>query len=478
MQAPSEQPSSNWQSGLAYGMPAPRAGSLWQPEFEKDACGIGFVADMQGRKSHRILRKALEAVCNLTHRGAVAADARTGDGAGVLTQIPYEILRAGLGRGQRQLLRHDNDLAVGMFFFPQDIDWRRPAYRICEQVVDESELVFLGWRRVPTNQEALGYKAREMCPEIRQMLLARLDGMSDEQFERTCYLMRKTMEKRVAEAGIEGFYIPSFSTRTICYKALVVAPQLARFYLDLQDERFATSLALYHQRYSTNTFPTWFLAQPFRFLAHNGEINTLQGNINWLQARERGADASIWNSPEALAQLRPIIQPGGSDSASLDNALESLVLGGRDLLHAVMMMIPEAYHAIPEMDDELRAFYEYHACLQEPWDGPAAISFTDGRIVGATLDRNGLRPARYQINSDGLLIVGSEVGLIDPEDARVVEKGRLGPGQMIALNTATGEFWRNEDIKARYARRQPYREWVETWLIKAGIGGQGSGVGG
>ncbi len=448
-------------------MPAAAPDSLWQPSQEKDACGIGFVADVQGRRSHRIVRKALEAVCNLTHRGAVASDAKTGDGAGLLTQIPYDLLRAGLGRGQSKLLKRDEDLAVGMMFFPQDADARHRCYAICEAVIDESDFIFLGWREVPFDTGALGEKARETCPKIRQMLLARMYGMSDEEFGRECYRARKRMENRVAAEGLEGFYIPSFSERTIVYKGLVVATQLDRFYGDLQDERFQSSLALYHQRYSTNTYPTWFLAQPFRFLAHNGEINTLQGNVNWIRARELAHNSSIWESKEALAELRPIIQPGGSDSAGLDNALESVVMGGRDILHTVMMMVPEAYHGVPEMDADLRAFYQYHSCLQEPWDGPAALSFTDGRIIGACLDRNGLRPARYQISDDGLLIVASEVGVVELEGAQVLEKGRLGPGQIIALDTHAGELMKNEEVKARYARRAPYRNWVDSALIVA-----------
>jgi glutamate synthase domain-containing protein 2/glutamate synthase domain-containing protein 1/glutamate synthase domain-containing protein 3 len=451
--------------GLSFGLPAPNAG-LWQPQMEGDACGIGFVADTSGVASHRILKKSLEAVCCLTHRGAVAADAKTGDGAGVLTQIPYAILRASLGRGQSKLLRRDEDLAVAMMFFPQDTDARHRAYRICEAVVEEHDLIFLGWRLVPTDKDSLGDKARQGCPEIRQLLLARLDNMDDNEFERTCYRLRKSMEERIAAEGIEGFYIPSFSSRTVVYKGMMVAPQLSRFYGDLADERYETALGLYHQRYSTNTFPTWFLAQPFRMLAHNGEINTLQGNYNWMRARGLSRDAAIWGSSKSLAELQPIVQPGGSDSSALDNALESVVLGGRDLLHAAMMMAPEAYRAVPDMDEDVRAFYEYHACLQEPWDGPAALSFTDGRVIGATLDRNGLRPARYQVSDDGLFVMGSEVGLVELEGAKVLEKGRLGPGQIIALDTQTGELLKNDDIKKRYALRASYRHWVNTFLVE------------
>jgi glutamate synthase domain-containing protein 2/glutamate synthase domain-containing protein 1/glutamate synthase domain-containing protein 3 len=455
-------------------MPASNAG-LWQPQMEGDACGIGFVADTSGVASHRTLKKSLEAVCCLTHRGAVAADAKTGDGAGVLTQIPHALLRAGLGRGQSKLLRRDEDLAVAMMFFPAEADARHRAYRICEAVVEESELIFLAWRLVPTDVNSLGDKARQGCPEIRQLLLARLDNMDDADFERTCYRLRKTMEARVEAVGIEGFYIPSFSSRTIVYKGMMVAPQLARFYGDLADDRYETALGLYHQRYSTNTFPTWFLAQPFRMLGHNGEINTLQGNYNWMRARGLSRDAAFRGSAQALADLQPIIQLGGSDSSALDNALESVVRGGRDLLHAVMMMAPEAYRAVPDMDEEVRAFYEYHACLQEPWDGPAALSFTDGRIIGASLDRNGLRPARYQISDDGLFVLGSEVGLVELEGAKVLEKGRLGPGQIIALDTQSGELLRNDDIKKRYATRAPYRHWVSTFLMEGSSIGKEAG---
>jgi glutamate synthase (NADPH/NADH) large chain/glutamate synthase (ferredoxin) len=291
-------PSGPQPSGLSYGLPPARG--LYDPAFEQDACGIGFVADVQGRRTHRIVEKAIEAVCCLTHRGAVAADAKTGDGAGILTQIPHRLLRAGLGKGQGKLLRNDEDLAVAMMFFPRDADQRHRAYHICESVIEESDLVFLEWRRVPIDRSALGEKARETCPEIRQLLLARMNGMTDDEFGRTCYQLRKRMENRVAKAGIEGFYIPSFSHRTIVYKGLVVAPQLNKFYGDLQDEAYESAIALYHQRYSTNTFPTWFLAQPFRFLAHNGEINTCRATstgfvrASWPKMPKCGVPKKPW----------------------------------------------------------------------------------------------------------------------------------------------------------------------------------------
>ena len=463
--------------GLSYGLPAPSENGLWRPEHEVDSCGIGFVADLRGQKSHRIVAKGLEAVGCLMHRGAVASDSKTGDGAGILTQIPHKLLRAGLGKGQGKLLKRDEDLAVAMMFLPQDADTRHKAYHICEAVIEESELVFLAWRRVPVELGALGEIALKTCPEVRQMLLMRPENMGDEEFGRLCYVLRKRMEKRVAQEKIVDFYIPSFSNKTIVYKGLMVAPQLANFYPDLKDERYESALALYHQRYSTNTFPTWFLAQPFRFLAHNGEINTAQGNNNWIRAREMSEDSHIWGSKECLAELRPIIQPGGSDSAGLDNAFESVVEAGRDILHTAMMMVPDAYQSVPDMPDELRAFYEFHAAQQEPWDGPAALSFTDGDVIGACLDRNGLRPFRYQISDDHVLAVGSEVGTFDLDGAKLIEKGRLGPGQILALDLRTGTLLRNDEVKEKYAKANPYRDWVAQNLIDgAKITGQSENI--
>ena len=452
--------------GLSYGLPDFDDKGLWHPSHETSSCGIGFVADLTGTPSHRIVVKGLEAVSCLTHRGAVAADSKTGDGAGLLTQIPHKLLHKSLGRGQGKLLKKPEDLAVAMLFCPRDSVARHAAYAICEEVIGDSELFLLTRRQVPVDMGALGAIAAESCPEIRQLLLMRGEGMSDEEFERTCYVLRKRIEARVATAGIVGFYIPSFSSKTITYKGLVIAPQLSKFYEDLRNPDYESAIALFHQRYSTNTFPTWFLAQPMRALAHNGEINTVQGNANWVRARSRSQDAQIWNSKEKLDELLPIIQPGGSDSAALDNAFESIVRSGRDILETAMMMVPDAYQSVPDMDDDLRAFYEYHAAIQEPWDGPAALSFTDGDIIGASLDRNGLRPFRYQISDDNVLLVGSEIGIIDLEGAKVVEKGRLGPGQILALDLKTGQLMRNDEVKARLSTAQPYREWVERNTVQ------------
>ncbi|MBI2911410.1 MAG: glutamate synthase large subunit [Chloroflexi bacterium] len=431
---------------------------LYDPAHEHDACGVGFVADISGQRSHRILELAVESVVNLTHRGAVDADARTGDGAGILTQVPYQLLRRHLQARQARLER-DEDLAVGMVFLPgQDPQARERSQAIIDATVQRQGFCALGWREVPVDPSCLGDKARATQPAIAQLLLGRPDGMDDDQFERRLFLLRKEIEQRVREESLTGCYIPSLSHRTIVYKGLFVAPQLSAFYPDLRDPGFTVALALFHQRYSTNTFPNWHLAQPFRFLGHNGEINTLQGNRNWMRARDPELRSDTWG--EAIRQLAPVIQPGGSDSASLDNVLETLVLSGRDLRHSLMMLVPEAWENMPAMDPTVRGFYEYHACLTEPWDGPAALVASDGIVVAATLDRNGLRPARFKVTNDGIVSLASEVGVIELDDARVIQKGRLGPGQMIAVDTRRGQLLTNDQIKSEFAARRPYAQWV------------------
>ncbi len=444
------------------GLP-PRRG-LYDPQMEHDSCGVGFIADLGGRPSHRVLALALESVINLTHRGAVDADAKTGDGAGVLTQVPRRLFAreaARLGHGDVE----PEDIGVAMVFLPHDGPEVAARCRgIIERVVAHHGLHRIGWRTVPVQSEVLGEKAATTQPDIRQLLLGRPLGASDLEFERTLYLARKEIERRVANEGIGSFYVPSMSHRTIVYKGLFVAPQLRDFYLDFHDPTFETALALFHQRYSTNTFPTWPLAQPFRQLGHNGEINTLQGNRNWMAAREAELASPVWR--EQVEWLKPICVPGGSDSASLDNALEAIELSGRDILHAMLLLVPEAWENMPDLDPTRRAFYEYHAALTEPWDGPAALAFTDGTTVAATLDRNGLRPARYQVLRDGLVVMASEVGVIAVDDAAVVEKGRLGPGEMIAVDTARRELLRNDQIKDRVARRRPYGEWVARNMMQ------------
>ncbi len=445
---------------------------LYDPRFEHDSCGVGFIATTGGR-AHSVLELALEAVANLTHRGAVSSDGKTGDGAGVLTQIPHRLLLSDLHRLGVRILRH-SDLGVGMIFLPQDSSRQARARAIIEDAIIKEGIVLFGWRTVPVSVPALGDEAARTRPEIAQVLIGRPDRLGSGEFENTLYLARKVIERRLGEEHIGDCYIPSFSHQTIVYKGMFIAPQLPRFYPDLRNPQFETALALFHQRYSTNTFPSWPLAQPFRFLAHNGEINTLWGNINWMRAREPHLASSVWR--ERMRDLFPVIQAGGSDSAMLDNALELVVRSGRDLLHTLMMLVPEAWETVPEMPDDLRAFYAYHAGIAEPWDGPAALAFSDGRVAAAALDRNGLRPARYAVTNDGLVIVGSEVGLIELDPARLVERGRLGPGRMIAVDTVSGRILTDAVIKREVAARRPYGAWLEAGRQRLNAAGDAPAV--
>jgi glutamate synthase (ferredoxin) len=437
--------------------------SLYDSKNEHDACGVGFVANINGNKEYRILEYAIQALCNLAHRGALDADAKTGDGAGVLTQLPHALFRREVAKLGGNLM-HDNDLAVGFIFMPRGNKYQiSNCHRIVEEGCAQFGIHIFGWRAVPTNSRSLGDKARETLPEMQQILLGRTNGWSDEEFERRLYLARKVAERRALEEKIEGFYIPSFSSRTIVYKGLFNAPQLQKFYLDLKDPLFVTAMAIYHQRYSTNTFPNWQLAHPFRTLAHNGEINTLLGNKNWTRARERELTSGIWK--ENIEHLKPIIQPSGSDSSALDNALELLELSGRSILHSVMMLAPEAWEKAKDIKPEVKDFYRYHASLNEPWDGPAAVVFGDGKIVGATLDRNGLRPARYKIYEDGLIVMGSEAGVVPLDETKVVSKGRLGPGRIIAIDLVNGKFMENDEVKMLVAGQKPYGQWCKENLF-------------
>ncbi len=449
--------------------------TLWRPEFERDSCGVGFIADVQGRPSHRILRMAIQGVCCVTHRGAVSADAKTGDGAGILTQIPRKLFGRELAKlGVKQA--NGTDLAVGVFFLPQDPSARLAAKGIVDRIVREQGLILYGWREVPVNPEALGEKALSTMPAIQHLLVGRptVSGSgrkpvpdTGSEFERHLYYTRRLIEKAFIQARLENSYIPSFSSRTIVYKGLLVAPQLSSFYEDLTDPAFETAIGLFHQRYSTNTFPNWVLAQPFRYLGHNGEINTLLGNRNWMRAREPELKSPVWGSK--IQDLIPIIQAGGSDSAMLDNALELLVASGYSLLHAMTILVPEAWQNMPGMEPKVRAFFEFQACLSEPWDGPAALAFTDGVVAAATLDRNGLRPARYKVTRDGLVIVGSEVGIVNIDESQVIESGRLGPGKILAVDTARKKLLRDEEIKHELAVRKPYPVWVKDQMLRADI---------
>jgi glutamate synthase (NADPH/NADH) large chain/glutamate synthase (ferredoxin) len=437
---------------------------LYDARFEHDACGVGFVAHTSGKRSHKTVRMGIQSVCNLTHRGAVGGDTQTGDGAGILTQLPRRFFLLEEPRlGWR--LDHESELGVGMLFMPRGDE---DAYALCraliEYVITTKGLGLLGWRDVPVDQSVIGDSSALTAPRIQQVFVKKPKHFSEAEFERTLYLTRKEIEKHSLKTNVRGFYICSFSSRTIVYKGLMIATELDRFFSDLKNEAFESAFTIYHQRYSTNTFPTWGLAQPFRMLAHNGEINTIQGNRVWTQAREAEMGADCWG--ENIKHLKPLLQPGGSDSAHLDNALEALTLSGRSILHSMMMLIPEAWRARDDIDEQVQTFYEYNECFSEPWDGPAAVVFSDGNFVGATLDRNGLRPARYKITSDGYVVLGSEVGAFELDEALVVEKGRLGPGQMIVVDCAEGTLLRDLEIKNAVARRKPYPAWVQSQLRK------------
>jgi glutamate synthase domain-containing protein 2/glutamate synthase domain-containing protein 1/glutamate synthase domain-containing protein 3 len=438
----------------------PPAQGLYDPANERDACGIGFVASIKGHKSHDILVKGIQVLINLTHRGACGCDPDTGDGAGLTIQIPHQFFT----RECRRLgfpLPPEGEYGVGMVFLPVE---RQPRYEcegVLERIVREEGLTVLGWRDTPIDGSAIGRVARVSQPYIEQIFVGRGAGMDQETLERKLYVIRKRAETEIAASDIQEktfFYVPSLSSRTIVYKGLLLAPQIAHFYKELSDTEVLTAVCLVHQRFSTNTFPSWQLAHPYRYIAHNGEINTLRGNVSWMRARQ-----SVLSSPlfgEDLKKLFPIIQPGGSDSAAFDNAVELLVQAGRPLAHAMAMLIPEAWASNPHMYEAKRAFYEYHASLMEPWDGPAAVAFTDGRFVGATLDRNGLRPARYLVTKDELVIMASETGVlpVKPEDVEL--KFRLQPGKMFLVDTEEGRIVSDKELKQRLAARRPYAEWI------------------
>jgi glutamate synthase domain-containing protein 2/glutamate synthase domain-containing protein 1/glutamate synthase domain-containing protein 3 len=439
----------------------PPAQGLYDPANERDACGIGFVANIRGQKSHDIIVKGIQVLINLTHRGACGCDPETGDGAGVLIQIPHQFF----ARECAQLgftLPPPGEYGVGMTFLPVEPHQRLQCEGILERIVREEGLTVLGWRDTPIEGSAIGRVARVSQPYIQQIFVARGKGMTEARLERKLYVVRKRAEAEIAATELTEkgfFYIPSLSARTIVYKGLLLAPQIANFYPELRDPEVISALCLVHQRFSTNTFPTWQLAHPYRYIAHNGEINTLRGNVNWMHARQ-----SVLASPlfgDDLKKLFPVIQPGGSDSASFDNALELLVMAGRDIAHSMAMLIPEAWSKNEHMNPQKRAFYEYHASLMEPWDGPAAIAFTDGRSIGATLDRNGLRPARYLVTQDGLIIMASETGVWPVKPEEVKQKGRLQPGKMLLVDTEEGRIISDKELKQRLYSRNPYQLWLK-----------------
>ena len=434
---------------------------LYDPRNEHDACGIGFVVNIQGVQSHDIIEKGLQILINLAHRGACGCDPETGDGAGILIQIPHKFFArecAELGF----TLPPAGEYGVGMVFLPVEPSHRLLAEGILERIAREEGLAVLGWRDTPIESDAIGRIARASQPYIEQIFIAGAPGMSSDELERKLYVVRKRAESEIAATDLPDkhfFYIPSLSSRTIIYKGLLLANQIPEFYQELSDPDAVSALCLVHQRFSTNTFPSWQLAHPYRYLCHNGEINTVRGNINWMHAREKVLSSDLFG--DDLKKTLPVVTPAGSDSGSLDNAVELLTLAGRSLPHVMAMLIPEAWDADTTMRPEKKAFYEYHASLMEPWDGPAAIAFTDGRSIGATLDRNGLRPARYLVTHDGLVILGSEAGVLPVKPEEVKFKGRLQPGRMLLVDTVEGRIVPDEELKERLSSRQPYGQWLK-----------------
>jgi glutamate synthase (ferredoxin) len=439
---------------------------LYDQGYEHDACGIGFVANIKGKKSNDILRKALTVLDNLDHRGARGAELNTGDGAGILMQIPHEFFRNACEKLDIHL-PSPGSYGIGMLFLSTDLLERNKCERELEKIIREEGQVLLGWRNVPTDDSTLGETAKFKQPRIRQVFIAKNPGIKDEMaFERRLYIIRKRAENEVRANCLPAggtFYFASFSSRTIVYKGMLIPEQMATYYPDLKDPSVEIALALVHSRFSTNTFPSWERAHPYRYLIHNGEINTLRGNINFMLTRQSLCKSELFG--EELTKVFPVIDQNGSDSAMFDNSFEFMVMAGRSLPHAAMMMIPEPWSNHESMSDEKKAFYEYHSCLMEPWDGPASIAFTDGTIIGAVLDRNGLRPSRYYVTKDDLIVLASEVGVLDipPED--IVLKERLRPGRMLLVDTGEGRIVSDQELKTKMAGEHPYRQWLKEYLV-------------
>jgi len=441
---------------------APPKQGLYDPRFEHESCGVGFVVNIKGKKSHPIVLQALQVLRNLQHRGACGSEANTGDGAGILMQVPHMFLEQTC-RVMKIALPGPGEYGVGMVFLPPHPTERYKCEVLFEDIVATEGLRLLGWRTVPTEHSSLGETAIASEPIVRQVFIARPNGLADDlAFERKLYVIRKLAERGIRAAGIQGgnkFYVCSLSAKTMIYKGMLMPDQVEHYYPDLADPSLESALCLVHSRFSTNTFPTWERAHPYRYVAHNGEINTLRGNINWLHARQSLFASDLFG--DDLKKLLPVVNEDGSDSAMFDNALEFLALSGRPLTHAVMMMIPEPWERHQSMDAEKRAFYEYHSCLQEPWDGPASIAFTDGVRIGATLDRNGLRPSRYYVTKDDRVIMASEVGVLDLPPEMIVQKGRLQPGRMFLIDTELGRIVADEELKGKVAREHPYQVWLD-----------------
>ena len=445
----------------------PAKQGLYNPANEHDACGVGFVANIKGARSHAIIEQGLLILKNLTHRGAVGADPLAGDGAGILIQIPDQFFREEMAaRGIK--LPPLGEYGVGMIFLPQEPASRLACEYEIERAIKDEGQVLLGWRDVPCDSTSLGESVKKIEPVIRQVFIGRGAGVTvTDALERKLYIIRKVAGHAIQALKLEHskeFYVPSMSARTLVYKGMLLAGQVGSYYKDLSDPRVTSALALVHQRFSTNTFPTWDLAHPFRMIAHNGEINTLRGNVNWIRARQGAIFSPILGKD--LDKVWPLIYDGQSDSASFDNALELLTMSGYSLAHAMMMLIPEAWEKHTLMDPHRRAFYEYHAAMMEPWDGPAAVAFSDGRQIGATLDRNGLRPARYLVTSDDMVVMASETGVLPIPEEKIIKKWRLQPGKMFLIDLEAGRIIDDKELKDTLANTKPYRAWIERIRIK------------
>ncbi|HEV7476846.1 MAG TPA: glutamate synthase central domain-containing protein, partial [Burkholderiales bacterium] len=445
----------------------PEAQGLYHPSNEHDACGVGFVANIKGKKSHSIVEQGLTVLRNLTHRGAVGWDPKLSDGAGLLIQIPDKFLREAMAR-QGVKLPPVGQYGVGMVFLPREPASRRACQYELERAIKDEGQVLLGWRDVPVDNSDLAEPAKKVEPVIRQVFVGRGRGVTvTDALERKLYIIRKSAGHAIQALKLahgKEYYVPSMSARTMIFKGMLLAHQVGEYYLDLKDPKVESALAMIHQRFSTNTFPSWDLAHPFRMIAHNGEINTVRGNVNWIRARQGAISSPVLG--DDLGKIWPLIYDGQSDSASFDNALELLVMGGYSVAHAMMMMIPEAWENHSLMDPARRAFYEYHAAMMEPWDGPASIAFTDGRQIGATLDRNGLRPSRYIVTDDDLVIMGSECGCLPVPEEKVVKKWRLQPGKMFLVDLEKGRIVDDKELKDTLAGMRPYAEWIERIRIK------------
>ncbi len=438
---------------------------LYDPQFEHDACGVGFIVHIKGQKSHSIIEQALTILENLEHRGACGCETNTGDGAGILMQVPHKFLQK-VAAIEGIALPTAGQYGVGMIYGSPDPVARAAGRKIFESIAEAEGQQVLGWRDVPTDHSSIGNTAKSSEPFMQQVFIGRSPDLTDDlAFERKLFVLRKLAHTPIRAGQVDPYwYVSSLSCRTMVYKGMLMTAQVGQYYPDLHDPDMESALGLVHSRFSTNTFPSWERSHPYRYIAHNGEINTLRGNINWMIARQSLFESDLFGND--IQKIQPAINVDGSDSTIFDNTLELLTLAGRSLPHAIMMMIPEPWTAHESMSDEKKAFYEYHSCLMEPWDGPASIAFTDGTMMGAVLDRNGLRPSRYYVTKDDLVIMASEAGVLPIEPERIAHKGRLEPGRMFLVDMEEGRIVADDEIKHKIATEQPYREWINQNMVE------------